>query len=83
MMTKWRLLLIMVFILIMPSIFLADTSEAAWGTTTVESAGNKGQYTSIAVGTSGAVYISYYDFTNRVLMYATNVSGSWGDDHSG
>ena len=32
----------------------------------------------MAVGTSGAVYISYYDVTNTALMYATNVSGAWG-----
>ena len=66
------------FFLIMPSVFLADTADAAWGTATVDSTGDTGQYTSIAVGTSGAVYISYYDVTNTALMYATNVSGAWG-----
>ena len=70
------------FFLIMLSIFLADTSDAAFGTTTVDGAGaaDMGQYSSIAVGTSGAAYISYYDNTagNKALMYATNVSGSWG-----
>ncbi len=65
-------LLSLFFILIVPSVFLADTADAAWGTTTVDSAGDTGQYTSIAVGTSGAVYISYYDVTNGDLMYAVN-----------
>ena len=37
-----------------------------------------GAYSSIAVGTSGAVYISYFDDTNDNLMYATNASGAWG-----
>lgn len=68
------------FLLIMPSLFLADTADAAWGTATVDStsSGVTGEYTSIAVGTSGAVYISYYDRGNTALMYATNVTGSWG-----
>ena len=66
------------FFLIMPSLFLADTADAAWGTATVDSTDDKGLYSSIAVGTSGAVYISYYNRTNFDLMYATNVSGSWG-----
>ena len=73
-------LLSLFFILIMPSIFLADTSDAAWGTTTVDNTSslNTGEWTSIAVGTSGAAHISYSDVTNGYLMYATNVTGSWG-----
>jgi len=49
----------------------------SWGTNTVDSVVGVGKYSSIGVGTSGAVYISYYDNTNRDLKYATNVSGSW------
>ena len=30
------------FFLIMPSVFLADTADAAWGTATVDSAGDRG-----------------------------------------
>ena len=74
-------LLSLFFFLIMLSIFLADTADAAFGTTTVDGAGSAdmGQYSSIAVGTSGAAYISYYnDGTADDLMYATNVSGSFG-----
>ena len=52
-------------------------------TTTLDSTGVVGEYTSIAVGSSGAAYISYYDNTNNALKYATNVSGSFGDDHGG
>ena len=56
------------------------TSAAHGGTTTVDntSSADTGQWTSIAVGTSGAAYISYYDVTRTALMYATNVSGAWG-----
>src|SRR3989304_2141734 len=72
-------LLSLFFFLIMLSIFLADTADAAFGTTTVDNTGTTGLYTSIAVGTSGAVYISYQDAgANDDLKYATNVSGSFG-----
>src|SRR3989304_3555820 len=56
----------------------ATNVSGSWGKTTVDNTGLTGQYTSIAVGTSGAAYISYYDVTNSDLMYATNVSGAWG-----
>jgi len=36
-----------------------------------------GEYTSIAVDAGGSVHISYFDYTNRDLKYATNASGSW------
>src|SRR3972149_2176019 len=66
--------------LIMPSVFLADKADAAWGASTVDNttSADTGGYSSIAVGTSGAAYISYYDTDNTALVYATNVSGSWG-----
>src|SRR3989339_705355 len=67
-----------VLILFVKLAVVANSAFGAWGTATVDSTGNTGQYTSIAVGTSGAVYISYYDSTNSDLMYATNVSGAWG-----
>src|SRR3989304_1107050 len=68
------------FFLIMPSVFLADKADAAWGTTTVDntSSADTGQWTSIAVGTSGAAYISYYDVGSSSLMYAKNAGGAWG-----
>ena len=62
-------LLSLFFFLIIPSVFLADTANAQWGTATVDntSSADTGNDTSIAVGTSGAVYISYQDVTNRAL----------------
>ncbi|MDO8132333.1 MAG: hypothetical protein Q6355_10620, partial [Candidatus Brocadiales bacterium] len=73
-----KLLLSLFFILIIPSLFLADTADAAFGTTTVDNTGTTGLYTSIAVGTSGAAYISYQDAgAADDLKYATNVSGSF------
>ena len=46
-------------------------------TTTVDSSGKVGEYTSIALDSSGKVHISYYDYTNADLKYATNASGAW------
>lgn len=47
-------------------------------TTTVDSydvvGSETGYYSSIAVGTSGGVYISYYDMLNKDLRYATNLT---------
>ncbi len=36
-----------------------------------------GLHTSIAIDAAGAVHISYSDWTNRDVKYATNASGTW------
>jgi hypothetical protein len=48
-----------------------------WTTYTIDSIGNVGTHTSIAVDANEKVHISYYDFTNGKLKYATNATGSW------
>src|SRR3989304_3819553 len=70
--------LVIVLILFVKLAVVANSAFGAWGTATVDSTGDTGKYTSIAVGTSGAAYISYYDNDNLALKYATNVSGAWG-----
>lgn len=47
-----------------------------WTIQTADGVGNVGQYTSLAIGSNGKQYISYYDVTNRDLRYATNAGGS-------
>ena len=64
-----------VFVFVLVSPFAA---MAGWVTETVDSEGDVGRYdTSIAVDSSGNVHISYHDYTNSALKYATNASGSW------
>ena len=72
---KFGVILSIVFL----KLVLVIASANAWTISTIDSTNNAGQYSSIAVGTSGASYISYYgSSTSGVLMYATNISGAWG-----
>ena len=54
--------------------YATDTS-GSWVVTTVDTAGNVGQYTSIAIDSNDVVHISYFDDTNNDLKYATCSSG--------
>ena len=44
---------------------------------TIDSEGNVGETSSIAVDSQGTAHIAYYDSTNGDLRYATTVSGQW------
>ena len=63
--------------------YATRTSTGAWRVETVDGdddddATDVGQYTSLALGTGGAVHISYYATTDRNLKYATRQgSGPW------
>ncbi|MFN3533000.1 MAG: Ig-like domain-containing protein [Candidatus Brocadia sp.] len=57
--------------------FLTSNVIADWTTSILDSGGYVGRYTSIAVDASGAAHISYYDYDNGYLKYATNASGAW------
>lgn len=57
---------------------VATNSGGNWSSARIDSNGNVGQDTSIAVDSKGKIHIAYYDDTPRGdLKYATNVSGNW------
>ncbi len=52
--------------------------NGVWNTQTIDSEGDVGLYTSIALDSLGAIHISYLDKTNDDLKYATSTSGNEG-----
>tara|TARA_X000001036_G_scaffold343183_1_gene322751 strand:+ start:1305 stop:6764 length:5460 start_codon:yes stop_codon:yes gene_type:complete len=48
-----------------------------WQTSTLDSNGDLGVHTSMAVDSTGDLHIVYYDGTNEEIKYATDESGSW------
>ena len=52
-------------------------SGGAIPSTVIDSTGNSGAYTSIAIDSYGFRHISYQDTTNYDLKYATDKTGSW------
>lgn len=66
----------------------ADCKTALnWTKEIVDGENDAGNYTSIAVDTNGIVHISYHEFTNDTLKYASGTSGSFStevvDDSTG
>ncbi|MEW5800471.1 MAG: chitobiase/beta-hexosaminidase C-terminal domain-containing protein [bacterium] len=48
-----------------------------WRYEIIDNSPSVGKYASIAIDSNNKVHISYYDYVNRSLKYATNLSGSW------
>jgi hypothetical protein len=62
------------------NLMYATNASGSWVTTTVDSTGDVGRHTSIALDSSNKAYISYWDITNGNLKFASNASGSWGTE---
>jgi hypothetical protein len=55
----------------------ATNSIGVWVSANLDSTGDIGQFTSIAVDSNNKIHIIYYDSTNEDLKYGTNESGIW------
>ena len=58
-----------------PSNIAAVTTP--WTITSLDTLGNVGGHTAMALDSNEKVHISYYDYSNADLKYITNISGTW------
>jgi len=67
----------MITLMLAPQRPPAPAAGDSWTISTMDSTGDVGLHTSIAVDANEKVHISYIDLTNGKLKYMTNVTGSW------
>ena len=60
-----------------PPMHATASDVDSWMFSTIDSTGDVGLQSSIAVDSNSGVHISYLDNTNGDLKYATNADGSW------
>jgi hypothetical protein len=63
--------------LMMAAFFATPVSAQVGSTSTVDSVGDVGQFSSIAIDSKGFAHMVYYNATSHSLMYATNEWGYW------
>lgn len=54
-----------------------SSKQSTWIIETVDSNGDVGMYSSLALDENNRAHIAYYDYSGSALKYATNASGSW------
>ena len=64
-------------------LYYATYNGSEWSYQTVDSNPSVGRYSSLALDSSGKAHISYVDYANDDLKYATNASGSWVTNNGG
>jgi len=60
-----------------PTLIRAGQAAFGWHIETVDSTGDVGKYTSLALDSAGHPHISYYDYTNTDLKYARWTGSAW------
>jgi hypothetical protein len=68
---------VLLLVLLVPGSHARAQGGYLWQRTVVDSEGNVGEYTSLALTGSGAPCISYFDAGNKALKYAHRVGSTW------